>query len=366
MTKGILIFTALLAITSLVFVSQYNASYDVTGEYDAFIARYGRNLALVDEYEFRKQIFKDNLAYIANFNAQGKSWTLGVNKFADMTKEEVKSFMGVMPQTSGLKSFDPIQAPKDTSVNDVRKDWRDEKEVVRNITNQGSCGSCWAFAANEGVYTSWVLYQERHGLKATHPDLSEQVLVDCDRSSAGCQGGFMDNAYYYYTQQCPVLEKDYKYKAKDEDCKRDGKTKKYDCATDTLLGWYPINTFDDEGLRHSLNYGLVPVAIQAENQAFYLYEGGIIDGPECGYSLDHGVGLVAESMVQDPKSGETWKVWTIKNSWGNLWGELGYARIRRSFQEGLLRTPTGDVKGNVGVCGINIQNSFPVFEELWT
>lgn len=364
MSKGILIFAAVLTITSLVFVSQYNASYDVTGEYDAFIAQYGRNLALVDEYQFRMQIFKDNLAYIANFNAQGKSWTLGVNKFADMTKEEVKSFMGVVPQSNGLKSFDPIKAPKDTSANDHDKDWRDEKYAVRKIVNQGACGSCWAFAANEGVYTSWVLYQERHNLTATHPNLSEQLLVDCDTNCAGCQGGFMDNAYYYYTQNCPVLEKDYPYTAKDEDCKNENNT--LHCATDLLLGWVPVQTFDDEGLRHSLNFGLVPVAIQAENQDFYLYKGGVIDGPECGYRLDHGVGLVAEHMEQDSNTGDAWKVWTIKNSWGEAWGEGGYARIRRSYQEGNVRMADGKVyRGNVGVCGINTQNSFPVYEELW-
>jgi xylem cysteine proteinase len=205
MSKGILIVAAILAVTSVVFVTQYNTGIDITStEYDNFIAKYRRNFATVDEYEFRKQIFKNNLDYIAQFNSQGKSWTIGVNKFADMTKEEVKSHMGLMPQPSGLKSFVPIQAPKDTSANDKDKDWRDEKSVVRKIRNQGACGSCWAFAANEGVYSSWVLYQERNGLTPTLPDLSEQLLVDCDLYSAGCQGGFMDNAYYYYTQNCPV------------------------------------------------------------------------------------------------------------------------------------------------------------------
>jgi hypothetical protein len=111
---------------------------------------------------------------------------------------------------------------------------------------------------------------------------------------------------------------------------------------------------------------LVPVAIQAENQAFYLYTSGIINGSECGYRLDHGVGLVAEHLEQVPDSDEPWKVWTIKNSWGEAWGEGGYVRIRREYQEGIVRLADGSVaRGNVGVCGINIQDSIPVFEELW-
>lgn len=351
MEKSILLFTVLAGITLVFFTISHQSGVDVDGQYEAFIAKYRRNYATTQEYNFRKQIFEKNLKYIEDFNSQGKSWTLGVNNFADMTKEEVKKYMGyVKPTANGAKSLGTIEAS--STPNDEEIDWK-KKGFVNKIKNQGSCGSCWAFAANAGVEAAWKLFKlEKEGKDITPPNLSEQMLVDCDMHSAGCMGGFMNNAYYLYTSQCPVFENDYKYKAKDEDCKAKGK----ECATDLLLGWYDIKEFDDEALRHALNVGVVPVAIEAENEAFYLYTGGVISGEECGYRLDHGVGLVGEHF-ETTANGEQIKVWDIRNSWGTGWGEDGYVRIQRE---------TIRVQGyNVGVCGINQANSIPAFMEYW-
>jgi C1A family cysteine protease len=350
MAKSILLFAVLATLTTVFFVSEYTSTS--SSEYDAFIAKYRRNYATVNEYEFRKQIFESNLAFIEEFNSQGKTWTLAVNNFADMTKEEVKRFMGFSNfKESGMKPLRTITAPKDTSVNDVEINWID-KGYVNAIKNQANCGSCWAFAANAGVESAWRRFKEIKGEKITPPNLSEQMLVDCDPYSAGCLGGFMNNAYYLYTNQCPVFEGDYPYTAKDGDCNVKGKA----CATDRLLGWYDLPAFDDEALRHALNLGPVPVAIQAENPKFYLYEGGIISGDECGYHLDHGVAIIGEHF--ETVKGETVKIWDVRNSWGETWGEKGYVRIQRSFAK--------DTRGNnVGVCGINQANSLPTYIDYY-
>jgi len=50
--------------------------------------------------------------------------------------------------------------------------------------------------------------------------LSEQKLVDCDKSSYGCDGGFMDYAVKYVLKQGVwPLEGEYPYTAKTESCK---------------------------------------------------------------------------------------------------------------------------------------------------
>ena len=68
---------------------------------------------------------------------------------------------------------------------------------------------------------------------------------------------------------------------------------------------------------------VVAVAIEAENDFFYGYQGGIIK-QGCGTRLDHAVTAVGYGV----EDGQEYIV--IKNSWGPSWGENGYARIAPS------------------------------------
>ena len=54
---------------------------------------------------------------------------------------------------------------------------------VTPVKNQGSCGSCWAFAAI-AAYESQILLQNNVTV-----DLAEQYPLDCDLNSIGCDGG---------------------------------------------------------------------------------------------------------------------------------------------------------------------------------
>lgn len=71
-------------------------------------------------------------------------------------------------------------------------DWR-SKGILNPIKNQGSCGSCWAFAANGALESHWKIITKESF------DLSEQELVDCSRNEGnhGCNGGFYSNAWDY-------------------------------------------------------------------------------------------------------------------------------------------------------------------------
>merc|ERR1711918_5261 len=48
--------------------------------------------------------------------------------------------------------------------------------------------------------------------------LSEQQLVDCDTSSDGCQGGYMNRAVQYGASHAMCSESSYPYKARDGRC----------------------------------------------------------------------------------------------------------------------------------------------------
>ena len=60
-------------------------------EFINFIAKYGKTYASKSEHQRRAQIFAQNLQYINEHNAKAdKTYTLAVNKFADMLEEEFK------------------------------------------------------------------------------------------------------------------------------------------------------------------------------------------------------------------------------------------------------------------------------------
>jgi len=344
---------AIICIVATVALVAHNLSY-ASDEFDSFVAVHKRNYNSVEEYEFRRNIFMNNLDYIEEFNSQGHTWWLGVNQFTDMTDEEFRQFLGYKPQKTGLKPLDTIKAPENV-INDEAIDWR-EKGYVRPVKNQGTCGSCWAFATNFGVEAAWVKYnQEKLGKTVSPPDLSEQMLMDCDMKNGSCLGGLMQWAYAFYQENCPVFEKDYPYEEQDADCRNEG----HQCATDKVLDWYDIKKYDDNSLRHALSLAPVVIGIQAENMEFRSYAGGIISEATCGYRPDHAVGIVGEYFNTTIVDGQevTIPVWKVRNSWGASWGDEGYVNVERKeiLVSGL----------NVGVCGINMDPSIPTFMEYY-
>lgn len=84
---------------------------------------------------------------------------------------------GGSPLISGLARSLP-QRPRSAGAS--RFDWR-EFNILTPVQNEGSCGSCWAFAAAAAFESSYRMRNDRR------IDLSEQELLDC--GPASCEGG---------------------------------------------------------------------------------------------------------------------------------------------------------------------------------
>lgn len=82
--------------------------------------------------------------------------------------------------------------------------------------------------------------------------------------------------------------------------------------------------------------GPVSVGIESGNQVFRLYGGGILSPEHVSTGkgvVDHAVSLVGFGEERGTP------YWTIRNSWGDDWGEEGYARIeRRKDNTGVLNS----------------------------
>merc|ERR1719174_2697597 len=134
-----------------------------------------------------------------------------LSPFADWSVEEFEARNPLQPMPAAL---DAEVLPKlDTSNLPESFDWR-EKGAVTPVKNQGTCGSCWAFATVAGI--------EGANFVATKKlvSLSEQELVDCDKKDLGCGGGLPSQALTWLKSNGlgEETEEDYKYTGRNGKC----------------------------------------------------------------------------------------------------------------------------------------------------
>lgn len=291
----------------------------------SFKQEHGRNYEAEEEAE-RKKTFAENLKKIEIHNylhSKGlKSYTMGINQFADMKTSEFASLMNgyikrknvtVDPAHRAVTYLSPnipVQLPNSV-------DWR-TKGYVTPVKDQGHCGSCWSFSSTGAL-------EGQHFRKTgSLVSLSEQNLVDCSKSfgNNGCEGGLMDYAFTYIKSNGGIdTEVSYPYEAKDDKCRYNPSSSG---ATDS--GFVDVDSGDESKLQEAVaTIGPISVAIDASHTSFQLYRSGVYNEPECSSeSLDHGV-LVVGYGTQDGQD-----YWLVKNSWSTKWGEGGYIKMTRN------------------------------------
>jgi len=291
----------------------------------AHVQRYNKKYEGAEAFFKRFHIFKENLQYIQTENAKNQSYTLGLNEFADMTKQEFfSSHTGLLQRPAGLPQGKVFSAPAGFKPQ-ANVDWR-TSGAVTPIKNQGQCGSCWAFSTTGAMEGAYQIKEQKL------PNLSEQQLVDCagDSGNMGCNGGLMDYAFTWLQDNGAATQADYPYKGYDQACQGPAKDQKY-----KTTGYVDVQSGSEPALVAAVTKAPTSVAIEADQSAFQFYSGGIFTAA-CGQQLDHGV--LAVGYVDTGT-----KYWIVKNSWGTSWGEQGYMRMVRGKNQ----------------CGINNMASYP-------
>jgi len=303
-----------------------------------FKEEHGKVYAHATEELVRKQVFAENLRKIEMHNylhSKGlKSYTLGVNKYADLEHTEfVKLMNGYKRSNSSTTSLHRATYLSPNIKLDLPDsvDWRN-KNYVTPVKDQGQCGSCWAFS------TTGSLEGQHFRKSKSLVSLSEQNLVDCSTKygNNGCEGGLMDFAFQYIKENKGIdTESSYPYEAKDDTCRYNPSAKG---ATDA--GFVDVPENDEDKLKEALaTIGPISVAIDAAHDSFQLYKSGVYDEPACTDNLDHGVLAVGYGTL----NGKDYYI--VKNSWGVTWGDQGYILMSRN-------------KGNQ--CGIASKASYPL------
>lgn len=106
---------------------KYTPLTELDYEFYRFVSKHGRSYATQAELAYRQQVFQENLAYIQAKNAEnGLSYSLGVNKFADMTNEEFRKRLGRKKATAHASS--DYKVLDDSNLPDF-VDWRQKGAV---------------------------------------------------------------------------------------------------------------------------------------------------------------------------------------------------------------------------------------------
>ncbi|KAJ8036487.1 Cathepsin L [Holothuria leucospilota] len=276
-----------------------------------------------DEEMNRRLIWEENLQKVSKHNAEHSlglhSYTLGMNKYADLRHEEFVSMMNGFKYNASKERkgitflrYDAMGVPDAI-------DWR-EKGYVTPVKDQGQCVSSWAFS------TTGSLEGQHFRQTGNLVSLSEQNLVDCvrDYGNKGCEGGFIENAFTYIKNNDGIDTEDgYPYKAQSDTCRYQPSSKG---ATDS--GYVDIPSGDEDALKEACGAnGPISVAIDASHESFQLYEDGVYNELSCSTTeVDHAVLVVGYGT--DDASGADY--WIVKNSWGVSWGQEGYILMSRN------------------------------------
>lgn len=307
---------------------------ELSAEYDfeTYLADFGKDYGDPLEHARRRALFQRNLGQILLHNARpDATYRKGVNAFTDLAEEEMSALRGNHKATL-LRSATPRAAPDHllgSAPKDAAIDWR-ERGVVTPVKNQGSCGSCWAFAATETLESAVAI--------ATGEllELAPQEFVSCAENpnkcggTGGCAGATAEIAFEYAAANGVVREQDYPYTAQDGSCGAGALMPA--AANVTGLVRLPRNELKPV-INAILRVGPVVVSVSAD---WASYEEGILPASECATDIDHAVQLVG--IGYDEKLDMHY--YLVRNSWGPSWGEGGYIRLERQLTQ--EETPCGE------------------------
>lgn len=141
--------------------------------------------------------------------------------------------------------------------------------------------------------------------------LSPEQIVQCDKTSYGCNGGWTEHAYDYIKKTGGLeQDSDYPYTSYmgvTGTCSSD--------ASDYVVTVSSYTTLASEASMTTYMQSTGPLSVCLDANNWNSYTGGIMT--VCGKQVDHCV----QAVGVDASTNGFWKV---RNSWGTDWGEEGY------------------------------------------
>lgn len=304
-------------------------------------------LALVSALP-RDSKFQEHINYV---NSIKTTWTAGHNFGEGTTMEYVKGLCGalsnpVLRAQLPVKDFSNAVGDLPDSF-DSREKWGSICPSTKEVRDQGSCGSCWAFGATEAMTDRICI----HSNGQNHYHLSAEDLATCCSSCGfGCNGGYPESAWQYFkgtgivtggpynsNQGCQpykIPACDHHVPGSKNPCHgelptpecvhtcREGYNVSYSDDKHFGTSVYTVSSSADEIAREIMTNGPVEAAFTVYED-FPNYKSGVYQH-ESGSALGgHAIKILGWG-VEDGTP-----YWLVANSWNPRWGDEGFFKILR-------------------------------------
>lgn len=332
-------------------------AYDFEAYKSEFDKSYGP-----EENLWRRRLFESKVEEVRRHNSKNGKFRMGINEFSDRHPGEYTNgyAAGWRSDDRTRRVFAKVETPPSF-------DWRDVG-IVTPVKNQGKCGSCWAHGSAESIESYVAL-----STGAPPPILSVQELVSCATNpydcggTGGCSGSIPELAFAYAQLYGISLNQTIPYLGANGTC-----SDRIPFAS--ISGYVKLPPNDYESVMAAL-VEVGPLAINVDASKWRDYESGVFDA--CSSSkvdLNHIVQLVGYGHDELLNA----SYWTVRNSWGEEYGEDGYIRLLREPDPSKRKCASDNTpldgtgcKGDgnptqfvCGECGLLFDVSYPVGAHL--
>jgi len=250
----------------------------------------------------------------AAISQQKATWIAQENPISRLPQEERDKLLGVLPDEEPFVGEEIYSGEESIVSIPPSVDWRSNGgNYVSSVKNQGSCGSCWAFAVTGALESKAMISL---GTPGKNLNLSEQIVLSC--SGAGsCGGGHINSASSFLYDYGNGREGCYPYTGKNGNCENA-------CSNRTIRpyrltsSWAWVSTNVDSMKNAIANYGPIATTL-AVYRDFYYYTEGVYRHTWGEFRGLHAVLAVGYNDVGG--------YFIVKNSWGTGWGLGGYFKI---------------------------------------
>ncbi|XP_051868693.1 cathepsin B [Pristis pectinata] len=289
--------------------------------------------------------------FVNLINKLNTTWRAGQN-FQNVPFSLVKSLCGTVLNGPRLplrsQNVAVMKLPRSF---DSREQWP-HCPTIKEIRDQGSCGSCWAFGAVEAMSDRICI----HSKGQVSVEISAEDLLTCCESECGngCNGGYPSEAWRYWTQEGLVTGGLYnshtgcrpysippcEHHVNGSRPPCTGEISTPQCTRVCESGYTPDYLKDK-------HYGLSSYSVSSDPEDIMkeIYKNGPVEGALLVYTdfLQYKSG-VYQHKVGEAVGGHAIKIlgwgeedgtpyWLIANSWNTDWGDHGFVKILRGSNE---------------------------------
>uniref|UniRef100_T1J4N3 Peptidase C1A papain C-terminal domain-containing protein n=1 Tax=Strigamia maritima TaxID=126957 RepID=T1J4N3_STRMM len=289
--------------------------------------------------------------FINCINSLNSTWKAGRNFDEKISMSYIKRLMGVLKDSKNYRLPEAVhKVPTNIPDNfDSREQWPN-CPTIKEVRDQGSCGSCWAFGAVEAMSDRICIHSK--GNQNVH--ISAEDLVDCCFScGAGCNGGYPSAAWDYWVHTGLVTGGNYNTKQGCKpysipECEHHSTGSRPTCngtlptpkcqhvcekdysvsyPKDKHFGSKSYSVYSVEQIQTEIMKNGPVEAAFTVYEDFLNYKTGVyqhVSGTELG---GHAIKFIGWGVDNGTP------YWLVANSWNSDWGDNGFFKILRGKDE---------------------------------